>query len=641
MTISTIIDVRPNQVYGSPPSSNSDHLGAKEAFDFINSQVDNIGDWQDITIDYGEGATVVATGRITSLESVRPNPVRIGEYSVDIEIPTSGTEDAWNMTGPTHQSTFINEFPGTKIRNIFQSSGAAFQDFSEEFSFSLGEDRGYEYEHSLSIQMLSGQHLSQDPIQTAKEVAQAIFFVAPSDAPAFGFIDDQFSGFYRDSAEPTIDDITKSGVKYFSETYDLENLNCSFSKRVTLNHELQDDYTVDVTHSMTMGEDGYVNVSENGNIKGTINKPVPERYIDVTGAMESEIAKAKARCDAFYGNYLTAGMLDPDYKGTRDGDGANNSDTLFAQAVSVGRSLEPNIGEASYTVAFTNNKHTYETNGIHEYTQNVTEGRDGIVSISLDGKLTKYYRNKLNDYTWKTSIYDQLSTNFAGEGKTFLQKAQETYSYYKTKQKRSYKERAKTNLPVTAYKGGLVDPSIVLVTSSVSIPKYGSAVEYSNQYTDDPSILKPGSPLYDTHNFRKFSVSTNDQMMKPMNSAYTIAGKRYQIIHDATQTEMGSRSFNIEGPTNAGNPSLANTITNPAAWNIGPKLEAIKDEVSQIMANIIADTKIKGTGGSFIGDVFIQDVSFSIDSKGNFSASGNIPFIALGGEKYNTVGRVI
>ena len=118
MTISAIIDVRPTQVYPDSPVANVDELGAKEAFDFLNSQAGNIGDWQDINIDYGNGVTTVATGRIASLESIRPNPVRIGEFSVDIEIPTSGSEDAWNMTGPTHQDSFVNEFPGTSVGNI-------------------------------------------------------------------------------------------------------------------------------------------------------------------------------------------------------------------------------------------------------------------------------------------------------------------------------------------------------------------------------------------------------------------------------------------------------------------------------------------------------------------------------------------
>jgi hypothetical protein len=631
MTVSAIIDVRPKQAYPSSPTANSDHIGAKEAFDFINSQVSSIGDWQEIKIDYGLGETVVATGRIGSLNSVRPNPVRIGEFNIDIEIPVSGSHDAWNMDGPTHQDEFINEFPGTKIKNLFQSSGAVFQDFSEQFNFTLGEDGSYEYDHSLNMQMLSGSHLTPDPVQTAKEVAEAIFFVAPSDSAAFGFIDNQFSGFYQKTVEATIDAVNKSGVKYYSESYDLENFNCSFSKKAKLDGSLKENYSLDISHSMTMGADGYVNISENGLVRSTANKPIAERYAIVTGAMETEIGAAKARCDSFYDVYRLSGIVNPDYKFSEGAATDRDSDTLFAKAISLGRSYQPNLSEASYSIAFTNNKHTYETDGIHEFTQNVSEQQDGIVSVSVDGTFQKYYPNKpptptASDYNWITSIYNTIKGGL-------LTKAQQTYSYYKTQQNRTFQERAKTASPVTRYNGDLVDPSIALVKSNVTIPKYGPSIQYSNEYTDDPSILKSG-PLYDL-GFRKFSVSTNDKMMKPINSAYVIAGNKYQVLHDATQTEMGSRSFSIEAFIKRPSGANSNTITNPTVWNIGPKLDAIKGEIKQIMANIVADAKLKSS------DTFIQDVSFTIDSKGNFSSSGNIPFIALGGEKYNTVGRII
>ena len=182
----------------------------------------------------------------------------------------------------------------------------------------------------------------------------------------------------------------------------------------------------------------------------------------------------------------------------------------------------------------------------------------------------------------------------------------------------------------------MVNPSLAIVSSSVTLPKYGPKIEYSNEYTDDPAILKSG-PLYNL-DFRKFTINTNDVMMKPINNSYVIAGKKYQIVHDSTQTDMGSRSFSIEGFIKR--PS-SNTLTTPTAWNIGPKLEAVKDEISQIMANIISDAQLKKTSKALIGDIFVQDVSFSLDSKGNFSVSGNIPFIAQGGEKHDTVGRIM
>ena len=466
-------------------------------------------------------------------------------------------------------------------------------------------------------------------VVSRKDVAQKIFYLG-AEAPEFGYLDDEFSGFYNLTTESNPADVSKSGVKYFSESYDLQNLNCTFSKRVKLDHKLKENYSVDITHSLTMDDEGYVNVSENGKIKSTKNKAFADRYNDVELALESEIDNAKDRCETVYDSYRNVGLIDPDYRGTNTGSTAyDNESNLFDKPISVGRTYQPTIAEASYSVAFTNNKHTYEANGIHEFTQSVTESRDGIVNVSLNGSFTKYYPNKFGGYNWKTNIYDQLKTSFDT-------KAEQTYNYYKSKQIRSYKERSKTTLPVTAYRGGLVNPSLAIVSSSVTLPKYGPKIEYSNEYTDDPAILKSG-PLYNL-DFRKFTINTNDVMMKPINNSYVIAGKKYQIVHDSTQTDMGSRSFSIEGFIKR--PS-SNTLTTPTAWNIGPKLEAVKDEISQIMANIISDAQLKKTSKALIGDIFVQDVSFSLDSKGNFSVSGNIPFIAQGGEKHDTVGRIM
>ena len=633
MTISAYVDTRPSKAYPDAALPNADHLGVKEVFDYINSQVSEIGDWQEIKVDYGEGPKVVATGRVTSMESIRPNPVRLGEFTVDIEIPTSGSDDAWNAQGPTHQAEFKNEFAGTTVKNIFSESGAAIRDFSEQFSFNLNEDRAYEYEHSLSVSMYSGSHICPEPMSTAKDIAKKIFFPDPSDVLRLGFVDQQFSGFYAETNKGLGDVSNESGIKYFSETYDLENLNYSFSKKTRLDPNLKEDYSLTLNHSMTMGNDGNISVSEDGTIKCTLNKSIGSRFTIVSEAVETEIGSAYSRCNSFYSNYWQSGLVSPDYRWeeTNVAGVPDNARGLFDRAVSVERNYEPSIAEAQYSVSFTNNTYTHLSSGVHEFTQNVSEDENGIVNVVCEGSFTPFNPNKFLGFTG-IQVYNGIKQSLAT-------KANNSYSYYKDKQNRDFKERSRGKLPVSEYGGELVDPSLALVGSSVTIPRYGKAVKYTRSYSDDPSLLKAGTPLYDL-GFRKFKINTTDTMMKPINSEYVIAGKKYPIIHDAGQTSMGSRNFNIEAFIRR--PESANTITSPSAWDLVPKLNAMKDEVSQIMANIIADAKLKGSSRTkFLGDVFIQSVNFSIDSKGNFKVGGEIPFIALGGEKHNTRGRII
>lgn len=629
MTISTYIDVRPVNEYKTDNLPNSDELGAKEAFDYISGQIGEIGNWQEIIVDYGTGPTTIATGRINSFESIRPNPVRLGEFTVDIEIPISGSDDAWNATGPSNQQEFENEFPGNSIKNIFSESGAVFRDFSEQFSFSVREDKSYEYEHSLSMSMYSGSHICPHPIQTAKDVASKIFL--PNEALRFGFVDPSRSGFYAETNKGLADATNESGIKYFSETYDIENLNFSFSKRTRLDHSLKDDYSLTLNHSMTMDEGGHIKVSENGSIRSTLNKSIKDRFTKVSEAVETEVANSFNRCNAFYGYYQSSGIVSPNYmwSETNDAGVSDNAANLFSKAISVGRSYEPSIAEAQYDVSYTNDTSRYESSGIHEYTQNVAEGSDGIVTVTCEGSFTPFYPNKFKGFTG-IAAYNGLK-------QSLQTKADDTYAYYKDKQNRTYKVRSKGTLPIAAYNGALIDTSIVLVSSSVTIPRYGNSIKYSRTYSDDESLLRSGTALYDL-GFRKFEIETTDRMMKPINSQYVIAGKQYPITHDAGQTEMGNRNFNIK--TFIKRPDSQNTITDPSAWDLTPKLNAMKNEISRIMANIIADAKLKQSGGAY-RDIFVQGVKFSIDSKGNFNVSGDIPFIALGGEKHTTRGRIM
>ena len=661
MKVSAIIDVRPGGSDGYPGDPNTDHLGAKEAFDIINSQANNIENWQEIEIDYGLGNTVIATGRVVSMESTRQNPVRIGEYNVTLEMPISGGQEAFNMQGPGYQqpSNFQNGFAGNTVGEIFQESGAAFENFSEQFAFSISDESSYEYEHSLNIQMISGQHICPDPIQTSKEVAQAIFNVAPSDAPAFGFIDEQFSGFYALTNIQQDSDI--SGVKYFSEAYDLLNLNCSFAKRCVLDGQLKDDYSLTLNHSMTLDENGIVNVTENGSLKSTRNRSPADldweeegnRFAAVRGFMETEIAGAKTRCDSFYGNYLQGGYVDPDYQGNRDGEASNNAEGLVNKPIKIGRSYQPNLATAQYSVNFVNHRGKYTTDFIHEYTQTVNENEDGVVNVTENGKIVPYLAAGDSGESLKnTSFYDRAVLDYSSAFKnTVKARADATHGWYRGKEAETFQELINEHYP--REKTTYADLSLMPISKQVTLPRYGIGLEYSHVYSDDPSLLKSTEKLYEA-GFRKFSISTNDTFMTPTNSTFTIPGlKRLkadgggvfgrQVIHDGTQTKMGNRNFSINGFLARPNSSSGNVLSKPSVWDFSDdlnkdsnKLNMIKDVITFKMNSIVSDVALGAKH-----DIFVKDVSFSINSKGEFSAQGNIPFVQLGGVEHDTLGKLV
>jgi hypothetical protein len=650
MTVSAIIDVRPGGSDGYPGSANTDHLGAKEAFDVINSQADNIGNWQEIQIDYGLGNKVVATGRVLSLSAVRQNPVRIGEYTVTLEIPISGSEDAFNMEGPINQTYFQNSFPGDKVKNIFKESGAAFANFSENFAFSVSDDKTYEYEHSLNVQMLSGQHLAPEPIETSKDVARIIFNAAPANLPAFGFIDDQFSGFYRDTNIPQGGDV--SGVKYFSEVYDLVNLNCTFSKKCRLNNDLKEDYSLALSHSLTLNENGIVNVTENGLLKSTLgSKTIAERFTDVRGFLETEINNSYARCSSlFESTYKPIGFFDPNYQGEDTSQSSEETENLVTKPIKIGRSYQPNLATAQYSTSFINHQGKYLANFIHEYTQTVNEDEAGVIGVTENGKVTPYSGGSVGEANKNNDFYVLAKGKYNGMKSDIKTRANTSYAGYKSRESEDFEELLNEHYPRSP--NVAAEPSLMPISKQVSMQKYGVSFDYTHVFSDDPSLLKSSESLYQV-GFRRFSIATNDTFMTPMNSTYTIPALRTvkgvphgkQIVHDGTQTAMGNRNFTIQGflarPT-------SNVLSDPSVWElsknlndttiIGNKVNMVKDVISQKMADIVADV---GFGKNSEYDIFVKDVSFTLNSKGEFSVQGNIPFVKLGGVKHDTLGKLM
>ena len=115
------------------------------------------------------------------------------------------------------------------------------ENFDESFTFDLSEDGSYKYNHGVSAKYFSGVQVT-DPIEEARKLASGIF----EQDPSFGFIDAQRSGFYN------ID-----GKKYYTEAYNLQTNQCSFTKHFECKSNLggKNIYTSDFDNT----SDGWTN----------------------------------------------------------------------------------------------------------------------------------------------------------------------------------------------------------------------------------------------------------------------------------------------------------------------------------------------------------------------------------------------
>lgn len=301
--------------------SNSDYIGVAQTLSDIATKVASAGDyWDNDLIINGVN---FGNGRVTSLSFDRENPVRIGEYSIEIEIFRTGNLD--NLAGTYY----------TGVKSALTSSNHhLIEDLTETFDFNINEDGSYNYAHNISVDYLSG---ANNPINDAKNLAGALF----STTPQFGFIDGQFAGFYN-----------AQGKKTYSEEYDLVNYSFSFSKEFSLLSSQVGDYTSRTSRTLDFDQDGNTVVSEKGEVQGMTQPFIEYAALGVA----TEIASSFSRCNAFFNKFVVFA------------DGNYNS--LNSTSTTIGKEIDTAGGKISYDVSYTNNPRINASGYIHEYTLN-------------------------------------------------------------------------------------------------------------------------------------------------------------------------------------------------------------------------------------------------------------------------------
>ena len=130
-------------------TQNKDIEGVKEAQLQIQDFIDVANDWEDITINghnFGKG-------RITSISfassaSTFQDNIRFAEFDATLEIPTStnGDDELYNLRGETYRG----------VLSSVDRTSSALSNFDESFNFNVEEDNTYGYNHSLTVNFISG-----------------------------------------------------------------------------------------------------------------------------------------------------------------------------------------------------------------------------------------------------------------------------------------------------------------------------------------------------------------------------------------------------------------------------------------------------------------------------------------------------
>tara|TARA_B100000519_G_scaffold44222_1_gene35069 strand:- start:27505 stop:29481 length:1977 start_codon:yes stop_codon:yes gene_type:complete len=594
---------------GNPGDLNTsfNNDGISETWDNLTTYLNNANNFENIKIKVGGTNWELGKGIIESISTTEQNPIRVGYHRFNIEIPEASIDGLPNS----------GSYEG--IKDAFEVGGAELiRDFSESFNFSEDEDGSYTHEHTVSIRFEEGKGSDDATSGEAYEIIQGKAFADQifdaSNTPAFGFV--VRPGLFNNTE-------VKGKRHYYTETYDAFTKSCSFVKRITIRDENEDDYTKKLRHAVSLGADGIILVTENCEIKGK------ETYDQALAGMEQEIGDASGRCVTVFNNNLKFLGGSGKYNGKNSAvenaeqspDALNTGNSGLSrlnQAMSISRQHNRRNKSVNYTITF-NNDPAVENNFIHERSLNYTEGQNGMLTISENGRIRPYGQKTKNAFS---SIKSHLPS-----AATLLARAQEYYSAL-----RDSSGPTQTDLkPVamnTTFTGG----------------RAGMEISYSKVHSDDTSLRfsynissagsSSPSAVATPSSLKKVNVSISDTIPQLIRSTYVIPNKKdgYQLIHEpddslGKQTNMGSRTVEIR--------SQKARVQGQNVYSTFPSLSTELNYLKQLAlikgAEVISDFKLGKT------DLFVSDCSYSFDNSRQLNFRLNVHYVTKSNVEYSNI----
>lgn len=552
-------------------SSNSDNSGVKEALTAYNDILSSAHDHTDS--EFRINGRYYGKGRILSVDfSEKNNPVRMGAFNAEIEIYESGNIYDEFQEDPAYPNYYFN------IKDALESHEMNFLDsLSESFSFNASEDDSYSYNHSVDFKYISGNS-GTDYVSLAKTLATAI--LNNNTQPDFAFGEN--AGVYNGAQY-------KASRHKFNESYDLVDLNFSFSKDLNYLPSESITYTHNNTRSLTRTNEGFIEVTENGQIKSRTDDFTQVELVvpTITGA-------AYTRC---------SGMVN-DFGVGIAGDTSSSAYQISNQYNSFGKSINRHQNTLDYNISFTNNPRI-TTSGIHEYTQTISEDfSQGVLSVSENGTFRPYGIKDVN-FDATTSIKNIINnsahlriTNLVSD---YLADYSET-----------------TSIPSTDY--------LKRTNFSIDYPKYGQEVSYSCDYSINGKFLSSADST--TYGLHSVEIKSSDTSPKLIRKSYMIPN-RGEFLQEGYQTEIGERSINVA----AQKIRDTNYISNP------PNLQTQLNYLYQLA--ILEMLKIPSHyPNNIIKEIWISSSKFGFNSEnGEISLDLGASFTMVGNDLLGNAGN--
>ena len=445
--------------------------------DFVDLKVNNVS--------YGK-ARFISFNFPTSL-SFDEKAIALSKFTIQLEI-IKEDDDSASANLPTD------------VKTLKSTGWYKLKDFSEDFSFKLGEDGNFEASHSISFQYDPGEVLGDVDISTAAAaVANSFFKQVLKDV---SLIDSLYSAV--DFQSPADD----YGSSLTEQSADLINYKFAYSKNYTVfSQNNGDDTSETITTEVSYKDDGSIEISEKGRIKGKGTSYAGARTSAIS-KLNANLLNAYTRCNASFGRIRN---VIPKY---------SVSNTLQTNPISITKDLTDVTPEVGYEIKFTTNP-AYLSTSIHTYSINLKKDDFGIYEASKEGSI-KLYTNKRKNFISNISIVKAIINTTASD-------LIEIEAYYEIISKSG-----------DAYPG-------IKTASTITFANFGAETSYSKTYSNSPTLRASGVNVI----ARKLTSTESSQ--DPVNKFSTVkligsSSKKLgkEIIYQTRQLSQGSRNISLE-----------------------------------------------------------------------------------------------
>lgn len=266
--------------------------------------------------------------------------IRVAQFSVEVQVKSP--PQSW-------QSELGTPFYSGLDSGFLSQSGVNLIDFKESFTFETNENGNKVFSHDLSFILRSGSK------QMAATIASGIY--AKDRNTTFG-ITTMVGGLLTLADDAQFQ-------SYYSETYAPIRNAYSFSRKRELLPLSAATYVNNVTHTIDLKEDGIMDITEKGSVKGNLN------FAQAQAGMETQIANAYTRCSQFYSTYASIVNETP----------VPDIVALVQSPVRILRFLNRYAMTADYEVSYTNNPQFKNDGTSIEETFDLNEIELGVVDL--------------------------------------------------------------------------------------------------------------------------------------------------------------------------------------------------------------------------------------------------------------------